>query len=262
MKKLTVLLLSVMIASTFTSCASKDKTNTKTEDSAASSSKIETTSSEAAEDSADSSEQETAASEASSEQEDSSEDASAEDSEADSADEPELAESEAAEFEPISIPRSGWTEDSLRSVIYVNGVNAVPPCKFADLGEGYELVTDDEEYFDLTAKEAYAVLRYHGMDSIACVIKPCRDVSDVYDGNITMIEDELEFVEEPSISVNGFTLGMSMEEMEKLLGFETEKINTADGSDKYRASFTGHDLLIYIDLNEEGAYRIILYFPA
>jgi len=118
------------------------------------------------------------------------------------------------EMEIISVPEGGWTEESLKSVIYING-NQIPfPCTINDLGEGFEWDTDDFSVFHEDESSGVAIMYHDKQFAVAYV--DAKSESELNNGRITAIAYTYEGV--PLLNINGITKGSSYDEVKEQLG--------------------------------------------
>lgn len=117
----------------------------------------------------------------------------------------------ARDSEPIMIPADEWTIDTVCSVTYINGEKMSIPCTLRDLGDGFEIMEDEDHefYFKEESRSANGYLSYYGKEVAGFSVKDCQSVDDVYDSPL----NSLLFINRNGsdnvfpISVNGVTIG-------------------------------------------------------
>lgn len=118
------------------------------------------------------------------------------------------------EIEPIPIPEGGWTEESLKSIIYING-NQIPfPCTINDLGEGFEWDVDDFSVFHEDKPSGVSIM-YNG-EQFAIAYVDAKNESELSNGRITAITYTYEGFS--LLNINGITKGSSYDDVKKRLG--------------------------------------------
>ncbi|MBQ8966595.1 hypothetical protein [Ruminococcus sp.] len=121
---------------------------------------------------------------------------------------------------PVPVPEEGWTDETLGDVIYLNGKKLQLPCYVEDLGEGFEVEPDEEREKNLEDK-GYSTffLDYYGYNVGVISLKGAdRKVISL---DLTCYDDYDKLVKEyPKLpfSVNGVTIGSSIEDMRTNLG--------------------------------------------
>lgn len=118
------------------------------------------------------------------------------------------------EIEPVSIPEGGWTEESLKSVIYING-NQIPfPCTINDLGEGFEWDVDDFSVFHEDKPSGVSIM-YNG-EQFAIANVDAKNESELDNSRITAIAYTYEGIS--LLNINGIIKGSSYDDVKKRLG--------------------------------------------
>ena len=155
--------------------------------------------------------------------------------------------------EPIPVPEGGWTDETIKDVIYINGKNLQLPCTIDDLGDGFEIVPDKEADKKLEEKGFAAYfLKYNGIEVGVVIIKEDKirvltfDCSDYNDP--TKIRED--YPEIP-FSVNGITIGTPISKVNDIMGEDilenTEIWHIIYDSDKcYLSMFQTDDKISYI----------------
>ena len=167
---------------------------------------------------------------------------------------------ELPDIEPVPVPEGGWTDETINDVTYINGKNINFPCKFKDLGEGFEIFKDDVE-LNKEKKTALVSVSYYGQIIASCKLRDCEDMNNLEDKELIYIcfepaiaEDYASGVPEKwPINVNGVTIGSSLEDCENNFGLD---LDDDDGS-IYMERIHGEKIKILFSLTEDkGIYRM------
>lgn len=127
--------------------------------------------------------------------------------------------------EPIPVPEGGWTDETIKDVIYINGKNLQFPCTIDDLGDGFEIELNEEA--DKEMKEdgsAVYHLNYCG-DFVGFV--GMRESDKIYLLDFDAFDSPIENYPDIPFSVNGVTIGTPISEVREIMGkdFSDEKDN-------------------------------------
>lgn len=135
---------------------------------------------------------------------------------------------EVLEQEPVAVPADGWTDAELLDVIYINGEKMNIPFTMVDLGEGYSLLTDEENFIQQEG-ETSAVITYYEMP--CGLVKALTDASpenfaeQVFSGITfyTVPANANQYPDMFPISINGITIGSSYDDIVEQLGFTVDE---------------------------------------
>ena len=128
------------------------------------------------------------------------------------------------EQEPAAVPADGWTDDTLLDVTYVNGKKLQIPFSMDALGDGYQVVTDEDNFIQREEKTT-AALSYYGMIcgllTTPGKVTPESFAEQQFSGITfyTMVTEPESYPEVFPISINGVTICTSYDEMVARLGF-------------------------------------------
>ena len=125
--------------------------------------------------------------------------------------------------DPVPVPEGGWTDETLKDVIYINGKNLDLPCTVDDLGDGFEIEPDKEADKELEDKGSASYnLDYYGYN-VGYIIKMEKDtISSIYfeSGTFQFSSDVREDYPYVPFSINGVTIGMPFSEAKEIIGEE------------------------------------------
>lgn len=123
--------------------------------------------------------------------------------------------------EPIPVPEGGWTDETIKDVIYINGKNLQLPCTIDDLGDGFEIVPDKEADKELEEKgsETYK-LNYYGYNVGQLYKNESDKILSIY---FEACESETshnvrEDYPDIPFSINGVTIGTPFSEVKEIMG--------------------------------------------
>ena len=125
--------------------------------------------------------------------------------------------------EPIPVPEGGWTDETIKDVIYINGKNLQLPCTIDDLGDGFEIVPDKEADKELEEKgSATYKLNYYGYNVGQLYKNESDKILSIY---FEACESETSCnvrADYPDIpfSINGLTIGTTSSEIKEIMGEE------------------------------------------
>ena len=120
--------------------------------------------------------------------------------------------------EPQPIPEDGWTYETLNERIWVNGNYISLPCKFSDLGAGFDVSTENR-FFQYGDDKFEVGLLYKGKN-IGNINVSCKDSdykSSIVEGFTVFYIDNVEDAEYP-VAINGVTIGSEISLAEKFIG--------------------------------------------
>jgi len=164
------------------------------------------------------------------------------------------------EIEPVPVPEGGWTDETINDVTYINGKKINFPCKFKDLGEGFEIFPDDIE-LNKEKKTVLASVSYYGEIIASCKLRDCEDTNNLEEKEIIYLCFEPALASEYSsdvpdkwpINVNGVTIGSSFEDVENNFGLELGD----DNEIIYMSDIHGETIKILFTLDKDnGIYRM------
>ncbi|MBQ8966594.1 hypothetical protein [Ruminococcus sp.] len=125
--------------------------------------------------------------------------------------------------DPVPVPEGGWTDETLKDVIYINDKNFDLPCTVDDLGDGFEIEPDKEADKELEDKGSASYdLDYYGYN-VGYIIKMEKDtISSIYfeSGTFQFSSDVREDYPYVPFSINGVTIGMPFSEAKEIIGEE------------------------------------------
>ena len=110
--------------------------------------------------------------------------------------------------------------------IYINGKQFSLPCTINDLGDGFEIINDDEYrlQFDAEHEMASCYLTYYKMIVAKVKVDNCQSIDDISDspiGGMAFMHDLREDSVFP-ILLNGVTIGDNVERMLDKLSFKQQ----------------------------------------
>ena len=155
--------------------------------------------------------------------------------------------------DPVPVPEGGWTDETLKDVIYINGKNLDLPCTVDDLGDGFEIEPDKESDEKLKEKgSATYLLDYCGY----CVgIVGMKEPDKIYLIDFNIFDKSIEYLmkDYPPIpfSINGFTLGTPYSEVQEIMGEEF-----SDKGDRGYISFQPEDYWITVSDDDGRVSKI------
>ena len=171
---------------------------------------------------------------------------------------------ELPEIEPVPVPEGGWTDETINDVTYINGKKINFPCKFKDLGEGFEIFPDDIE-LNKEKKTALVSVSYYGEIIASCKLRDCEDTNNLEEKELIYICFEPALAAEYSsdvpdkwpINVNGVSIGSSFEDVENNFGLE---LGTFDDYNAISRSIGEENLKIMFTLDiNNGVDRMYVY---
>lgn len=154
--------------------------------------------------------------------------------------------------DPVPVPEGGWTDETIKDVIYINGKNLELPCTIDDFGDGFEIVPSkkaDEELEEYG--EALYELNYYGYLVGDVYIHGSNKIYDLF---FDTFERPIEDYPEIPFSINGVTIGTPYSEAKKIMG---EEILYRKDPDKY-ISFNSKLFWIQIENRNDKVSSIIV----
>lgn len=169
----------------------------------------------------------------------------------------------ALDAEPITIPADEWTVDTVCSAIYINGKQLSLPCTINDLGEGFEIMEDEEH--ELTYREdnrsAMGYLSYYGNEVGTFAILNCDSIEKIYDLSLAALNFECDNEVICPVAVNGVSIGSDAEFMKERLFFMEKSEYYGNEEDKsYYYGYNYNDFSVMCGVDKGEAYRLVLGF--
>ncbi len=162
------------------------------------------------------------------------------------------------EIEPVPVPEGGWTDETINDVTYINGKKINFPCKFKDLGEGFEIIKNDDFELNKKTKTVLAAVSYYGEIIASCKLRDCEDTNNLEEKELIYIcfapgladEYSSDVPDKWPINVNGVTIGSSLDDCEKNFGLE---LGSFDDDDFNRFNdIRGEEVQILFVLDEDN----------
>lgn len=126
--------------------------------------------------------------------------------------------------DPVPVPEGGWTDETIKDVIYINGKNLELPCTIDDLGDGFEIVPNEESDERMKEKGSASYdLNYYGYDVGVVSLKDNGEKLTSISLFACELSDVGTFNEDfPNVpfSINGVAIGTPYSEVQKNLGEE------------------------------------------
>lgn len=123
--------------------------------------------------------------------------------------------------DPVPVPEGGWTDETIKDVIYINGKNLELPCTEDDLGDGFEIVPDEESDKRLKEKGSTTYeLNYCGYNVGKVAKEESNKISSIY---FEACESETshnvrEDYPDIPFSINGVTIGTPFSDVKEIMG--------------------------------------------
>ncbi|MCR5539472.1 MAG: hypothetical protein K6F71_01355 [Ruminococcus sp.] len=127
--------------------------------------------------------------------------------------------------EPIPVPEGGWTDETIKDVIYINGKKLEFPCTIDDLGDGFEIEPNEEA--DKEMKEDGSAVYHLNYCGNFVGFVGMRESDKIYLLDFDAFDSPIENYPDIPFSVNGVTIGTPISEVREIMGkdFSDEKDN-------------------------------------
>lgn len=128
----------------------------------------------------------------------------------------------------VPVPDGGWSDSALLDATYVNGAKLKMPFTLADLGEGFDVDTNGDNFLPEEGKTT-ALLTYYGRPCGLISTKAevsAKDFASQEFSWLTFYKTDKEPEKYPEIypiSVNGVTIGTMYDDMVARLGFTADE---------------------------------------
>lgn len=163
--------------------------------------------------------------------------------------------------EPVQHAAENWTQEAVKSVIYINGQPMKDTVTLKDLGDGLKIREDDT--LDIRGEKSNGFLTYYGVKFASCIVDHADSVNEMYERPLEYLafhiddDNDMDSTIYP-IAINGVTIGTTFDETETRLTFmnKTENFDSENGSGHYE--YESNDISISIYLYEEHVRRIQL----
>ncbi len=156
--------------------------------------------------------------------------------------------------EPIPVPEGGWTDETIKDVIYINGKNLQFPCTIDDLGDGFEIELNEEA--DKEMKEDGSAV-YHLNYCGNCIgLVGMRESNKIYLLHLDTFDSPIENYPDIPFSINGVTIGTPISECREIMGkdFSDEKDNG-----HFNCDFKNFRVSMYDAYNNDKISSIVIF---
>lgn len=118
--------------------------------------------------------------------------------------------------DPVPVPEGGWTDETIKDVIYINGKNLELPCTIDDLGDGFEIEPNEEA--DKEIEKGRAGI-YHLNYCGNCIgLVGMRESNKIYLLHLDTFDSPIENYPDIPFSINGVTIGTPISECREIMG--------------------------------------------
>ena len=118
--------------------------------------------------------------------------------------------------DPVPVPEGGWTDETIKDVIYINGKNLELPCTIDDLGDGFEIEPNEEADKEMKADgSAVYHLNYCGN---FVGFAGMRESDKIYLLDFDAFDSPIEDYPDIPFSINGVTIGTPFSEVRERMG--------------------------------------------
>ena len=118
--------------------------------------------------------------------------------------------------DPVPVPEGGWTDETIKDVIYINGKNLELPCTEDDLGDGFEIEPNEEADKEIEKGRAGIYhLNYYGY-FVGFVGK--KESNKIYSLDFDAFDSPIEDYPDIPFSINGVTIGTPFSDVKEIMG--------------------------------------------
>ncbi|MCM1226758.1 MAG: hypothetical protein NC320_04945 [Clostridium sp.] len=138
-----------------------------------------------------------------------------------------------AAFEPVPVPKNGWTIEELAKTIRINGIPISYPFTIGSLSDDYRFVDPNRVLIADPVNSGF--IEYKGALIVGVGLERNSQIDDNYEKKVIrfITFDDYEYPEyNNAFTINGIGYGASPEDVEKALGLP-DKINSDLGFYKY-----------------------------
>lgn len=166
----------------------------------------------------------------------------------------------AINMEPVTLSSADATDEKVRDLIYINGEKLKDPFTLADFGEG---ICFQEEELILQKSNLYSsFLKYYNFTFASCIVKDCNSLDEVYESPVEYIsfyhdeDTDIENMIYP-ISINGVTIGSTLEKFKSSLGF-MEQVKAGNQTMSSAYVYKGKNIHAYVYIKGKNVEKIII----